>query len=133
MNMFNPSAEGQNTFLPFMQGMMQSLLSKEVLYPSLKEILEKFPGWLQENDQKLSKEDKERFIKQKELMEEVCKELEGEKEDDSVDVRRTRFEKVLTLMQKLQDYGQPPADLVGDVGPDLQMGQLPNGEQCNLM
>lgn len=25
-----------NAFLPFMQGMMQSLLSKEVLYPSLR-------------------------------------------------------------------------------------------------
>lgn len=34
MGMFG--GEGDNGILPFMQGMMQSLLSKEVLYPSLK-------------------------------------------------------------------------------------------------
>ncbi|KAK9746193.1 Pex19 protein family [Popillia japonica] len=44
-NMFGDAPE-QNGFVPFMQGMMQSLLSKEVLYPSLKDILEKFPEWL---------------------------------------------------------------------------------------
>lgn len=36
MNMFGQNEGDQNAFLPFMQGMMQSLLSKEVLYPSLK-------------------------------------------------------------------------------------------------
>lgn len=34
-NMFAQEGE-QNAFVPFMQSMMQSLLSKEVLYPSLK-------------------------------------------------------------------------------------------------
>lgn len=29
---------GEGEFMPMMQGMMKSLLSKEVLYPSLKEI-----------------------------------------------------------------------------------------------
>lgn len=43
-----------------MQGMMQSLLSKEVLYPSLKDILEKFPEWLRENESKITAEEKER-------------------------------------------------------------------------
>lgn len=40
MSMFGQNqGQGQeNSFLPFMQGMMQSLLSKEVLYPSLKVI-----------------------------------------------------------------------------------------------
>lgn len=105
MNMFNPGAAGApegNAFLPFMQGMMQGLLSKEVLYPSLKDILDKFPGWLTENDSKLTPEDKERYNKQKDLMQQVCSELEAENQDDSADVKRRRFEKVLGLMQKLQ-------------------------------
>ena len=33
--------QGQDDFLPMMQTMMKSLLSKEILYPSLKEISEK--------------------------------------------------------------------------------------------
>lgn len=40
-------------FVPFMQGMMQSLLSKEVLYPSLKELSDKYPAWLSENKGKI--------------------------------------------------------------------------------
>lgn len=66
-------------------------------------------------------------------MEDVCKELEDENETDSNDTKRQRFEKVLGLMQKLQDYGQPPADLVGDVGPGVPFDPQGNPEQCNLM
>lgn len=132
MNMFAQGGD-QNGFLPFMQGMMQSLLSKEVLYPSLKDILEKFPTWLEENASKITPEEKERYEKQIELMKDVCKELEMETDNDAADVKRNRFEKVLNLMQKLQDYGQPPTEIVGDVGPGLQFDQQGNPEQCNLM
>lgn len=48
-------------FLPFMEGMMQSLLSAEILLPSIRELLEKYPKYLEENDAKLSAEDKERY------------------------------------------------------------------------
>lgn len=130
--MFNPSGD-QNNFLPFMQGMMQSLLSKDVLYPSLKDILEKFPGWLESHDSTLTPEDKERYTKQKDLMQKVCEELEGETPVDTPQVKKERFEKVLGLMQKLQDYGQPPTDLVGDVGQGLPFDQIPNTDQCSLM
>lgn len=106
-----------NAFLPFMQTMMQSLLSAEVLLPSLKDLTEKYPGWLQENGEKIPKEDKERYEKQLKLMEEVCRELEKEKPEDSAEEKRVRFQTVLDMMQSMQDLGQPPADLVGDLGP----------------
>lgn len=93
--------EEQNAFLPFMQGMMQSLLSKEVLYPSLKDILEKYPQWLEENKGKISGEDMERYKKQQELMERVCEQLEKEGDADTTDKKREQFEKVLGLMQKV--------------------------------
>ncbi|XP_058447295.1 peroxisomal biogenesis factor 19 [Malaya genurostris] len=112
----NESGEN-NAFLPFMQNMMQSLLSADVLLPSLKDLTEKYPAWLQENGEKVPKEDKERYEKQLKLMEDVCRELEKEKSDDAADVKRVRFQKVLDMMQSMQDLGQPPADLVGDLGP----------------
>lgn len=49
-------------FLPFMQGMMQSLLSKEVLYPSLKELVDKYPAWLQENKGKVEPSEYTRLV-----------------------------------------------------------------------
>ncbi|XP_017771933.1 PREDICTED: peroxisomal biogenesis factor 19 [Nicrophorus vespilloides] len=136
MEMFSGMADGggsQNAFLPFMQGMMQSLLSKEVLYPSLMDILEKYPVWLAENDGTLSEEDKTRYKKQQELMQSVCDELEPESNDDSIEVKKARFDKVLALMQTLQDYGQPPADIVVN-GPAIPgMDQQGNMDQCSLM
>lgn len=117
----NESGEN-NAFLPFMQTMMQSLLSAEVLLPSLKDLTEKYPDWLRENGDKVPNEDKERYEKQLKMMEDVCRELEQEKADDPADVKRTRFQKVLEMMQSMQDLGQPPADLVGDLGGPGNMG-----------
>ncbi|XP_015115214.1 peroxisomal biogenesis factor 19 [Diachasma alloeum] len=100
--------------LPFMQGMMQSLLSKEILYPSLKELVDKYPAWLDEKKESLSQEDLARFTKQFDLMQKVCTELEKEKDDDSDPVKKQQFEKILGLMQEMQNCGQPPEDLVGE-------------------
>lgn len=131
----NLGAEGQqesNMFVPFMQGMMQSLLSKEVLYPSLKELVDKYPAWLEENKGKIEQSEFSRFTKQQKLMEQVCSELEPEQESDPDDVKRKRFEVVLDLMQKMQDLGQPPTELVGDmVPPTAPLG--PDAAQCCLM
>lgn len=110
-----------NAFLPFMQTMMQSLLSAEVLLPSLKDLTEKYPGWLAENGEKIPKEEKERYEKQLKLMEDVCRELEKEKPEDSAEEKRVRFETVLGIMQTMQELGQPPADLVGDIIPASSM------------
>jgi len=132
----NESGEN-NAFLPFMQGMMQSLLSAEVLLPSLKEIVSKYPGWLAENGSKISAEEKQRYESQFKLMQEVCSELEKEKADDSAEVKKERFNIVLDRMQKMQDLGQPPSDLVGEGAehafPILAEGVLPRGNQCTIM
>ncbi|XP_049883899.1 peroxisomal biogenesis factor 19 isoform X2 [Pectinophora gossypiella] len=140
-NMFNSFSLGEggqdgNMFVPFMQGMMQSLLSKEVLYPSLKELVDKYPAWLAENKGKIDAAEYDRFSKQQELMLKVCAELEPEQESDPEDVRRKRFETVLDLMQKMQDLGQPPTELVGDIAVPPQGFAPPTGQdpsQCSLM
>lgn len=80
---------------------MQSLLSAEVLLPSLKEMLEKYPGWLEENKDKTSDADKERYGKQLELFKVICTELEKETPNDSTEVKNERFKIVLKNMQKV--------------------------------
>lgn len=57
--------------LPFMQGMMEHLLSKEILYPSLKELSDKYPAWLEEHKSTINFSDLERYTKQLELMQKV--------------------------------------------------------------
>ncbi|XP_043475664.1 peroxisomal biogenesis factor 19 [Leptopilina heterotoma] len=112
--------EAPGEFLPFMQGMMQSLLSKEVLYPSLKDLVEKYPQWLEEKKDTLSSEDFTRYSKQLELMGKVCAELETEKEDDTDEIKKRRFDKTLMLMQEMQTCGHPPEDLIGEQPPLFQ-------------
>ncbi|OPJ71587.1 peroxisomal biogenesis factor 19 [Patagioenas fasciata monilis] len=41
--------DGEAGVLPAVRGVMQSLLSKDLLYPSLKEITDKYPEWLQQH------------------------------------------------------------------------------------
>ncbi|KAM9790298.1 peroxisomal biogenesis factor 19 [Syngnathus typhle] len=124
--------------LPIMQSIMQNLLSKEVLYPSLKEITAKYPEWLEANKSSLSPEDAQRYEQQAEVMGEICQHFEKEENGDKV------FEGIMDLMQKLQDLGQPPKELAGDTPPgfnfDLDSLTLPGGlggagaaEQCSIM
>ncbi|KAL6260815.1 hypothetical protein P5V15_008341 [Pogonomyrmex californicus] len=103
-----------NDILPFMQGMMEHLLSKEILYPSLKELLNKYPAWLEEHKAILNPSDFQRFTKQSELMQKVCIEFEKEKEDDTEDIKQHRFECILKHMTEMQNYGQAPDDLIGE-------------------
>ena len=50
--------------LPAMETMMESLLSKDLLYPPLKELRDKYPDWLADNRQTLSASEFQRFNKQ---------------------------------------------------------------------
>lgn len=126
--------------LPIMQSIMQNLLSKEVLYPSLKEITAKYPEWLESNKPNLSPEDHQRYSQQAKIMGEICKHFE--KEEEGTEDKETSFEHIMDLMQKLQDLGQPPKELAGDTPPglnfDMDSLNLPGGgagaaEQCSIM
>ncbi|XP_010888081.1 peroxisomal biogenesis factor 19 isoform X2 [Esox lucius] len=128
--------------LPIMQSIMQNLLSKEVLYPSLKEITEKYPEWLNSNRQSLPPDEFQRYVRQHKVMGEICSQFEKEGERGGGDVEG-RFESILELMQQLQDLGQPPKELAGESPPglnfDLESLNLPGAsgagaaEQCLIM
>lgn len=124
-------------FIDVMQGMMKNLLSKELLYPSLKEINDRFPKWLSENE---SHSEYQMYVEQSKVVKELCTLFEEEKEDDSEDVKRTRGVRVVELMQQMQMYGHPPQDMMADVvgaSPDDGAGeggeQQPMPEQCVVM
>ncbi|KAM6948183.1 peroxisomal biogenesis factor 19-like [Aplochiton taeniatus] len=123
--------------LPIMQSIMQNLLSKEVLYPSLKEITAKYPEWLEVNKPTLPLDQYKRYEQQAQVMGEICKQFEMEEEGSG----ENTFENIMDLMQKLQDLGQPPKELAGEAPPgfnfDMESLNLPGasgaGEQCSIM
>lgn len=124
--------------MPLVTNMMQNLLSKDILYPALKDLTDKYPAWLHQNSSKLSDEDLKRYEKQLQLMRQVCHEFEAESPDDSDATKKERFQQILTTMQAMQECGSPPKDLVGDVpemgSPELDFSKIPgfnpSGFQC---
>lgn len=106
---------GLPDLMPMVTNLMQNLLSKSVLYPALKDLTEQYPPWLKDNKDTLSEEDYKRYSHQLDLMLAACKEFEGSSDDDPDSVKNERFQRILTVMQQMQECGAPPKDLVGDV------------------
>ncbi|XP_028751795.1 peroxisome biogenesis protein 19-2 [Neltuma alba] len=95
--------------------MMQQLLSKEILHEPMKEIGERYPKWLEEHKSSLSKEEFERYSKQYEMIQNLNEVYEKEPGN---------FNKIFELMQKMQECGQPPNDIVQELAPDFDLNSL---------
>uniref|UniRef100_A0A3Q4BVC5 Peroxisomal biogenesis factor 19 n=1 Tax=Mola mola TaxID=94237 RepID=A0A3Q4BVC5_MOLML len=122
--------------LPIMQSIMQNLLSKDVLYPSLKEITTKYPEWLEANKPSLSPEDYQRYEQQAKIMGEICGHFE--REDNDAGEKESTFESIMELIQLTLVcfflFLQPPG-----FNFDMDSLNLPGGpgagaaEQCSIM
>ena len=74
-----------------------------------------YPAWLSENKDQVDSKDFERYVKQNKYMQAICAEFETEAPMDSDDVKKARFDKILELMQHMQELGYPPKDITGDI------------------
>eukprot|EP00960_Hanusia_phi_P014754 437177-Hanusia_phi.AAC.1 len=118
-----------------MEGMMQQLLSKEFLYEPLQEIAAKYPDWLAKNKGVISTEvlamlgqmvltlswqEYDKYSEQFGIIQEICRCYETEADN---------VEKIVELMQKMQKCGQPPSEIVKEIGGDLELDEngLPRG------
>ncbi|XP_052208777.1 peroxisome biogenesis protein 19-2-like [Diospyros lotus] len=106
---------GSQDMESIVETMMQQLLSKEILHEPMKEIGARYPEWLEEHKSKLSKDEYERYSHQYELIKELTKVYEAEPGN---------FNKIVELMQKMQECGQPPNDIVKELAPDLDLSIL---------
>lgn len=106
---------GSQDMESIVETMMQQLLSKEILAEPMKEIGERYPKWLEEHKANLSKEEYDRYSHQYELI----RNLNEVYEKDS-----GNFNKIVELMQKMQECGQPPNDIVQELAPDFDLASL---------
>lgn len=100
------------------ENMMQQLLSKEILHEPMKEIGERYPKWLEDHKSSLSAEEYDRYSHQYVLIKDLNEVYEKEP---------SNFSKIVELMQKMQECGQPPNDIVQELAPDFDLssfGQL---------
>ncbi|KAJ7952503.1 Peroxisome biogenesis protein 19-2 [Quillaja saponaria] len=106
---------GSQDMESMVETMMQQLLSKEILHEPMKEIGERYPKWLAEHEATLSKEEFERYSHQLELI----KNLNEVYENDP-----GNYNKIVELMQKMQECGQPPNDIVQELAPEFDLASL---------
>ncbi|OMO59670.1 Zinc finger, U1-type [Corchorus capsularis] len=106
---------GSQDMESIVETMMQQLLSKDILHEPMKEIGERYPQWLEDHKTSLSKEDYERYSHQYALI----KELNGVYENDP-----NNFTRIVDLMQKMQECGQPPNDIVQELAPEFDLSTL---------
>jgi len=99
--------------------MMNSLMSKEVLYEPLKELGDKFPEYVNTHSDTLSPEDKTRYENQMDRIKKILTVFEspGYSDDD-----KEKRAEVVELMSEMQSFGSPPTEIMGDLPPGLNIG-----------
>ncbi|RFU25328.1 hypothetical protein B7463_g11022, partial [Scytalidium lignicola] len=103
---------GEEDFSKMLLGMMEQLTNKEILYEPMKELHDKFPAWMEKNIDNTPKDDMKRYKEQQTLVAEIVGRFEEKTYNDSNAADR---EYIVERMQKMQEAGSPPADLVGDM------------------
>ncbi|RVX70257.1 hypothetical protein B0A52_05590 [Exophiala mesophila] len=113
------SGDGDNDVSKMFLQMMEQLTHKSLLYEPMKELSEKYPSWLTNNQPpKLSESEHERFSNQRTIVDEIVARFEkASYSDDNGADREFIWEK----MQKMQDLGAPPEDLVANPFPGMGM------------
>ena len=97
--------EGSNdNFDHLMEGIVDEMLSKDVLYEPLKELHTQFPAWLQRNT---SLPNIKTYQQQYELLTEIVALFEHS--EYSMEKERKRIE---DLVNRLQELGNPPEELL---------------------
>ena len=120
-------------------GMMEQLTNKEMLYEPMKELNAKFPQWLEENKDKITKEDLERYQKQQSIVKDIVEKFEEPGFTDTNPAHRQyvweKMQKVLPhspdtiiiqdhmlTIEQMQAAGSPPEDLIANPLKDTDLG-----------
>jgi peroxin-19 len=96
-----PGGDGnEEDFSKLLMGMMEQLTNKEILYEPMKELNDKFPGWMEKNKATLAKDDLKRYLEQQVLVSEMVTKFEESTYSDS---NVTDREYIVDRMQKVSD------------------------------
>ncbi|KAJ3291471.1 Peroxisome chaperone and import receptor [Borealophlyctis nickersoniae] len=125
---------GSGDFEGAFGGIMEQLMSKELLHEPMRDLAGKYPEWLEANASKLSPEELDKYRQQHVVIKEIvaiydaCP-TEAASEEDS--------KKVVDLMQRMQDLGNPPEEILQELAPGLEIGpdgmpQMPAGGMAGL-
>lgn len=107
----------------FMNRMMEQLLSKELMYEPMKQVTEKFPSWLTENEKQLRKNGEwDRRNNQYGCFRKLIEAYEEGGNHDA-EGKEIKVRRLVDLMDKAQAYGQPPSEILNEIAPGLELDE----------
>ncbi|KAG6875694.1 hypothetical protein C0993_007967 [Termitomyces sp. T159_Od127] len=111
---FGKDAGSEEDMTNFLETMMGQLMNKEILYEPLKELSESFPPYLAKTD--LPPDDRKRYEQQLACVHKILAEFDKPtyKDDDPVCSKT-----IADLMAQMQEFGQPPSEVMGPLPPGL--------------
>ena len=92
-------AGGEEDFSKMLMGMMEQLTNRAILYEPMKELHDKFPGWMSKNKESTKPEDLHRYEEQQSLVAQIVGRFERKEYSDDNAVDR---EFIVERMQKVQ-------------------------------
>ncbi|KAI8813753.1 Pex19 protein [Cladochytrium replicatum] len=99
--------------------MMDGLLTKSLLHEPMKDLASKYPEWLEKNRGTVPADKLEGYEKQFEIVKEIVALFD---ESESEESTPEESKKVADLMTKMQEYGDPPEDMMKELAPGLETG-----------
>jgi peroxin-19 len=115
------SADNEEDFSKMLLGMMEQLTDKEVLYEPMKELHEKFPGWMETEGKTCKEEDAKRYREQQVLVGQIVWRFEREEYSDENAEDR---EFIVGRMQKVSaGSGEWAKERLADLPADAGIGQ----------
>lgn len=91
-----PGAASSSIMEPF----LSMLFSKDILYPSLKLMLENFDKYMEERKDKLGEDEMKKCREQKECIAQMCQVYEAMTDSDSSESKSERLKTILDLLEK---------------------------------
>lgn len=98
-------------FDQIVENMMRQLLARDLMYEPMKLVCDGYPAWLAEHKDSLSADEYIQFGTQYQYFQRIVAVYEREPEN---------FARLMELLQDLQNYGQPPAELIKELAPGLE-------------
>ncbi|KZT06690.1 Pex19-domain-containing protein [Laetiporus sulphureus 93-53] len=110
--------ESDEELQKMLENMMTQLMSKDILYEPLKEMHVKFPDYLKDNEAKISPEDKKRYLSQQTATAKIVAIFENPSYSET---NQGMNAQITTLMNEMQSYGAPPAEIMGPLPPNFDL------------
>lgn len=110
------------------ENMFSTMLQKEHFEQPMRDIADRYPGWLKENESKCSAEEFANYNKQYKCFQKILDCYKSEPADTK---------KIMEYMKEMQEYGQPPEEIVSEMMPNMggdPSNMLPQDmEKCKTM